>query len=167
MSRGAQALLLSASILVAACDRKALTFADDDHGAEEVEVVTPAVLLIGDQQVRLAGVSTPQPAPEAKCWAEALLAREAMQMLRAHTDRVSDLQVMPAADKPGTARVLVDGRDLSRLLVSEGFAASSGAGWDWCGPMQLKTPRAPHLGYRVEAVQSEGPQPQASAKAAE
>lgn len=73
-------------------------------------------------------------------------------MLRGHTDRVTDLEVIPLEGQPAVARVVVDGRDLSRLLLTEGFAASTGAGWDWCGPLDLKAARAPKLGYRLEAA---------------
>lgn len=146
---GAITLLLSVTML-SACGRRGVTFADADRFSIEVEVISPAMLRIDDRDVRLAGVSAPEAAPGARCWAEALLAREAMQMLRRHTDDVIDLQIIPREDNSRIARVVVDGRDLSRLLLTEGFAASTEAGWDWCGPIRLKAARAPKLGYRVE-----------------
>lgn len=139
--------LVAALVVLGACGRRGSPFLDADRGSTEVEVIDATTLRIEGDLVRLADVSAPRPAPRARCWAEALLAREAVEALRAQTDYVRDVEIVPAGE--GRARVLVDGRDLSRMLVDHGLAARTGEGWDWCGPLTLDAPRAPRLGYPV------------------
>lgn len=150
ISRALAGVALTVLVLLPACGRRGSPFAEGDGASSEVDVVGPATLRIDGRLVRLADVSVPQPAPRAGCWAEALLAREAIEVLEAETNYVRDLEIRPVADaQGGRARVLVHGRDLSRLLIQRGLAAQTGEEWDWCGPLDLSAPRAPRLGYRM------------------
>jgi hypothetical protein len=139
--------LWSALLFLPACGQQGARSADERGPSDEVEVVDAMTLRIGEELVQLADVSAPRSAPRARCWAEALLAREAMEVLDAETTLVRDIEIEPRGE--GRSRVTVHGRDLSRLLVDQGLAAPTGLGWDWCGPMILDTPRAPRLGYDV------------------
>lgn len=144
-------VLLGLFVLVSACGRRGSPFADGGDSSE-IDVVGPSTLRVEGRLIRLAGVSVPQPAPRARCWAEALLAREAMEVLHAETDYVRDLEIEAAPNSQGRVKVLVHGRDLSRLLIDRGVAAQTGEGWDWCGPLDLTRPRAPRLGYTPAPV---------------
>lgn len=153
--RAAAASLLILSTMLTGCGRRGSPFSENAGQSEEVEVLSPATLRVGERTVRLADISVPDAAPRARCWAEALLAREAMEVLRAETDYVRDLEILPAGDDPSRARVLVHGRDLSRLLLEQGLAARTMGGWDWCGPMVLDAAGAPRLGYAAPSVPQE------------
>jgi len=157
-------LFLSMSALIPACSRKPLI--GEGSRAVEIEIIDPTTLSIDGDTVRLADVSAPRRAPHARCWAEALLAREAMEVLRAETGYTHDVDVIAAGADQAVARVLVHGRDLSKLLVDQGLAAPTAQGWDWCGPMTLNARGAPRLGYRVEAAHRTRPTPPAASQAA-
>lgn len=150
-------MALTIAVLVSACGRGGVPFLDGERPSTEVEVLDGATLRVDGEIVRLDGVSAPRTAPAARCWAEALLAREAMEALRARAVFVRDIQIVPTSADPSLARVLIDGRDLSRLLIDEGLAAPTGEGWDWCGPIALDARRAPRLGYPVEAAKPQEP----------
>jgi endonuclease YncB( thermonuclease family) len=139
--------------LLGGCDRGGLSYADG-LADPEVTVVSERSVQIGTEVFVLAGVDLPKPAPQARCWAEALLAREARMALdglvrgsqRVHTQQE---QRLPSGEM--AAQVEVNGEDLSEALVQAGFAVrSNGKGFEWCGPVDVAAEGSPELGYSAE-----------------
>jgi endonuclease YncB( thermonuclease family) len=144
------ATVLTPSLALGGCERGGLKFTDgfSDH---EVEVVGVSSVRIGTDIYVLAGIETPSPAPNARCWAEALLAREARMALdamvrtsaRVHTNHEQQLPSGHVA-----ARVEVNGEDLSEAMVTAGLAVrSTGTPFSWCGPIDPTSQNAPELGH--------------------
>lgn len=127
-----------------------LSFTDGltDYGAEVVGVRS---VRIGTDVYVLAGIDTPRPAPHARCWAEALLAREARMALDGlvqNSARIHTQHEHKPASGQLTALVEVNGEDLSEAMVSAGFGVrSDGTRFDWCGPVDPTLRNAPELGY--------------------
>jgi endonuclease YncB( thermonuclease family) len=156
------ALILTCGATLGGCDRGKLKFAqvlpDDDitvHGVQTVRVA--------DQLYVLAGIDTPRPAPEAGCWAEALLAREtrfALDRMVQNPHRVYAHEERTGADGHVFARVEVNGSDLSEALLDAGLAApGQDAPFDWCGAVDPTKPNAPELGYPA-AISAPAPSPE-------
>ncbi|HEX8568747.1 MAG TPA: thermonuclease family protein [Caulobacteraceae bacterium] len=144
-------LILAAVVAATSgCGRSNLSFADRD-GPDEVEVISAGMVSIEGRRVRLAGIDVPREAPQAACWAEALLAREAQQALGTVASSPGRVDVQPGGTTRAghaAARVFVNGTDLSLFLVREGLAApTGGAAWDWCGPLTIGARNAPRLNY--------------------
>lgn len=140
----------------AGCDRDRLS-SSDIGSAEDVEVNGVQALRIGSVDYVLAGIDTPKPAPEAGCWAEALLARETRAALEGlvlspYRLQASDPELLPSGET--RARIEVNGRDLSDALLEDGLAAPSlgGEPFDWCGPVDQSQDRRPRLGYPAEVA---------------
>lgn len=148
--------------LLPGCGRGGVRFADESFdGAEAIEAVDGGTVLIEGEPYRLAGISTPRPAPTAACWAEALLADEAHEALALAL--MGKVEIAPdQGDPPGAIRLIVDGRSLSRDLVEQGLAAPTSEPWDWCGPLDLSAPKAPRLDLRAPAPEPSLASPQAT-----
>lgn len=106
---------------------------------------------------RLVGIDAPKLAPEARCWAEALLARDARNALALAL--MSPVEIVPSeGDPPDTVRVFAEGRFVSGLMVEKGLAAATEGSWDWCGAPDFSDPAAPRLASgRPRAVFSTPP----------
>ena len=145
--------LLATLVLLGGCERGGLSYTEGfaDH---EVTVVSERSVRIGTEVFVLAGVDLPKPAPQARCWAEALLAREARMALDGlvrGSQRVHTQQERRLTSGEMTAQVEVNGEDLSEALVQAGFAVRSDEkAFDWCGPVDVAVEGSPELGYSVE-----------------
>lgn len=117
--------------------------------AERVQVLNADVYVIDGRHVRLAGAVTPQPIPDARCWAEALAARQATAAVRELLRGARDLRVQPTgrtdAYNRAIARVIVDNQDLTRTLHDAGMAAETEGRFNWCGPISEGGEGAPEL----------------------
>lgn len=117
---------------------------------ERVKVLNADVLVIDGQHIRLSGIWAPQPVPDARCWAEALAAREATARLREIIQQGTEIQVAPSAAKDSyertITRVTVDRLDLSDNLVEQGLVARSDKyRFSWCEPISTNEPGAPPM----------------------
>jgi endonuclease YncB( thermonuclease family) len=147
-------LPLIVSLLVAACSREAAPEpAPRPAGptlAERVQVLNADVLVVDGLHVRLAGVWAPQPIPDARCWAEALAAREATARVREIVRQGREIQVAPSAEKDAynrtVTRVTIDRLDLGQTLTESGLvAAVAEQHFGWCEPISRNEPGAPPL----------------------
>ena len=88
--------------------------------------------------VRIANIDAPEAAGKCQCQAECALAAKATAYVRASLSRAGAVELRPYSrpkDRHGRtlAYVMVDGRDLGEMLVSEGLARRwTGRREPWC-----------------------------------
>ena len=157
MIRKTLPLLLRLSL--GACDRTAEPPLGSGETAEQqaaaglgdrVLVLAADAMVIDGRHVRLANAFAPQGMPDARCWAEAVAAQQAVLMVR---DRVREARAV--AFTPGEGKdeydrdlglVTLDGVDLGQALFDSGVAARRGARrFDWCAPVSRDRTGAPPL----------------------
>ena len=128
------------TLALMACAPRAPLYAETTPApVDEVEVVNADALVVNGRHIRLSDAAAPQPVPDARCWAEALAARQARratQQLTATARHVS-VTVTGGRDEYDRAlgRVALDGVDLAQTLIAQGMAMPSQPAFDWCGPV--------------------------------
>lgn len=136
---------------MAGCSPEPKLFADAPaERSAQVTVLEPDALVVDGRQVRLANATTPQLAPHAHCWAEALAAYQARQAVQTRFAEARDVSVTPTGGldeyNRALARVQVDGIDLGQTLLDGGLAAApSDARFDWCAPLSTDLARGPRI----------------------
>lgn len=118
--------------------------------AERVKVLNADVLVVDGRHVRLADAVAPQPIPDARCWAEALAARQAAAAVRELVGAARDIQVESTGrtDEHNrvVARIALDNQDLASVLHDQGLVATVSTGrFGWCAPISLHEPGAPEV----------------------
>jgi hypothetical protein len=116
----------------------------------QISVVQADALVIDGRRVHLVDALTPQPAPDARCPAEALAARQARLrvMSLANQARHADIRPTGTLDRynRADAHVLFDGVDPAAVLIDEGLAVAPGKhAFNWCGPLSEGFPQARRL----------------------
>ncbi len=145
------------SLVLAACTPSNSTlFANEAQMASvapalpHIEVLSGDTLVVDGRHIRLANAAAPQPAPHARCAAEALGARQARLRFTALSLGVQKVIVTPngTVDDHGRtlATVYLDGVDPAQVLVQEGLAvAPGGRAFDWCAPISDTLDRGQHI----------------------
>lgn len=116
------------------------------------EILAADLYRLNGETLRLANASVPQPAPAAKCWAEAVLAAQAASQVRGWSVNGfgADEIRRVGTDVDGATRVIVSWgeEDVGEMLIAAGYAAQwTAGGWDWCStPPDVNDPRGPSLG---------------------
>ncbi|WP_374471231.1 nuclease [Phenylobacterium sp.] len=117
--------------------------------AERVRVLAADVLVVDGQHIRLTGAWAPQPIPDARCWAEALAAKQATAAVRQMVEQAANLEAAPSTVRDAynrtVTRVRLDELDLSQSLIDAGLAAASERRFDWCAPISQGQTGAPTL----------------------
>jgi endonuclease YncB( thermonuclease family) len=108
--------------------------------AERMQVLNADVFVIDGRHIRLADAVAPQPIPDARCWAEALAAKQATLAARELVRTSRKLRVEPTGktDEYGRAiaHVFLDNQDLATLMHDAGFVADAQPGrFSWCAPL--------------------------------
>lgn len=139
------AVLVLALAGVAGCRRKPdppFTPPQGSPFADRVRVLNADVFVIDGKHVRLAGAVTPQPVPDARCWAEALAAKQATAIVRAMIKDAIDVRFEPTgktdAYNRAISHVFLDGQDLAAKLHDAGMAAEAepdSRSFSWCRPI--------------------------------
>ena len=116
----------------------------------QIEVLGGDVLVVDGRHLRLADMTAPQAAPDARCAAEAIASRQAQLRLQDLTRRVRNIVVTPTGGLDGygrtLARVTLNGVDPATTLIDEGLAvAPQPAGFDWCGAASTNQPATEHI----------------------
>ena len=126
-----------------------------DHPTTHFDKVLDGdTIVIDGVAIHIRGVDAPELGPWAKCWAEAIAARQSMKVLENELRRHDYRMVERRVDKDDkvSARFIAEGKyDISDpMKVDEAGAAVDGR-WDWCGTTVKLTPgtdqptRAPNL----------------------
>jgi hypothetical protein len=121
---------------VAACEPHP-TLYGDAAAAElhEIKVEAGDRFEIDRRPVRLADAVTPQPAPDARCRAEAMIAAHAAEVVRSALTGARHLEVQATPGREGLGLVNIDGLDLGQTLIHQNLAVARGAAaMDWCSP---------------------------------
>src|SRR5689334_3277702 len=112
MSRSA--LILLAAVTLAGCDRRPKPPPVADTPAvvrPHVVVLAADILVIDGKHVKLSNAFGPEPVPDARCWAEALAAKQAIRTVAAMMDRAASVQAHP------TGKVDEFNRELAKVDV--------------------------------------------------
>jgi endonuclease YncB( thermonuclease family) len=158
-------LILLAAVALSSCDRrpKPPPVADVPTAVRPHVVVLAAdTLVIDGKHVKLSNAFGPMPVPDARCWAEALAAKQAVRTVAAMMDRAATVQVHPTGQVDDFNRTLakvdVDGADLGELLYREGIAArATGKRFEWCDPVSRNEPGAPNVLTMMELTPGPAP----------
>jgi endonuclease YncB( thermonuclease family) len=149
--------LIAASAL-AGCSRKQPLFVDvpPTPRSAQVVVVEPDAMVVDGRHVRLSNALAPHLVPHARCWAEAVAARQARDAVRNLVAEAHDVTVSPTGGideyNRTLSRVSLDGRDLGEALVGRGMAASPGGQpFDWCAPLSTSLAAGPPLAVLADA----------------
>lgn len=117
--------------------------------AERVKVLNADVLVIDGRHIRVAEAAAPQPIPDARCWAEALAAKQATGEVRELVRSASDLRIEPTGGRDDynreIARVVLNNQDLAHTLHDMGMAADASGRFSWCGPISAGGQGAPDV----------------------
>jgi hypothetical protein len=113
-----------------------------------VRVLDADVLIVDGVHVRMSGFVTPQPIPQARCWAEASAAKQAADAVAAMVRDASRIETTPTGEKDEYTRtvasVRLDGLDIGQALYDRGLAAK-GDVFNWCAPLRQAGDGAPTL----------------------
>ena len=149
--------LIAASAL-AGCSPKPQLFVDvpPTPRSAQVVVVEPDALVVDGRHVRLSNALTPHLVPRARCWAEAVAARQARNAVRGLVAEARDVTVSPTGggdeNKRSLSPLSLDGRDLGQALVDRGMAAPPGRrAFDWCAPLSTSLASGPPLAVLADA----------------
>lgn len=161
-SRGAGRMGACFAVLLplSSCGSEGVFRSADRHfdTLEDIEAVDGATVRIEGEFYRLVGIDAPKLAPDAKCWAEAILARTSQNALA--LELMSPVEIVSSeGDPPDTVRLFADGRFVSGIMVEKGLAASTEEAWDWCGAPNFSDPAAPRFAKRSPGATSTLPSP--------
>ena len=118
---------------------------------DRVRVLSADALVVDSRHVRLANAYAPQGVPDARCWAEATAALEAVSWVRDKIRNARTITVGPATGYDEFHRDLavvdLDGVDLGQELYEHGLAArrtdALNGRFSWCDPISGKAAGAP------------------------
>ena len=120
--------------------------------SERVRVLNADVFLVDGKHIRLAGAITPQPVPDARCWAEGLAAKQATAAVRELMKDALSIRVEPIgktdAYNRAVSRVFLDGQDLAAKLHDAGMAAEGepdSRTFSWCAGVSEGGAGAPQI----------------------
>lgn len=119
--------------------------------AQRVRVLNADVLVVDGKHIRLAGAATPQPIPDARCWAEALAAKQSTAAVREMMKNALSIRVEPTGRTDeynrAVSRVFLDNQDLAALLHGQGMAAETkdARRFAWCAPISEGGEGAPNV----------------------
>jgi hypothetical protein len=158
-------LILLAVLAVAGCGRKPQPPPVGEAPAAirpHVVVLAADILVIDGKHVKLSNAFGPEPVPDARCWAEALAAKQAVRTVAAMVDRAASVQVHPTGGvdeyNRTLAKVDIDGADLGQTLFNEGLAARPlGKRFEWCNPVSRNETGAPDLLKMMELAPGPAP----------
>jgi endonuclease YncB( thermonuclease family) len=118
--------------------------------AERVSVLSGDTFIVDGRGVRLANAFAPEPIPRARCWAEALAAKQAARVVQQLMREASSIEVRPTGEKDSYNRdfaiVMLGGLDLGQTLYDEGMAGRPGTRrFPWCDPISENAEGAPTI----------------------
>ena len=144
---------MAAVALIAGCDKGSLTAPESradipEPVASRVLVLAGDTLVIDGRHVALANVVSPQAIPDARCWAEALAAKHAVQTVKGLLREARVMKVTPTGKLDSYGRTLatvsLDGLDLGQTLYDSGVAAKpADRTFRWCEAVSFELDGAP------------------------
>lgn len=116
--------------------------------AERVSVLSGDTFIVDGRGVRLANAFAPEPIPRARCWAEALAAKQTARVVQQMMREASSIEIRPTGRRDSYNRefaiVMLGGLDLGQTLYDEGMAGRDGVSrFPWCEPISQNAKGAP------------------------
>ena len=155
-------IVLALAVLAGGCqktpDPPATIVAPPGLG-DRVRVLSADAMVIDGRHVRLANAYAPQGVPDARCWAEATAALQAVDLVRSKIKDARTVTVGPATGfdefHRDLAVVELDGVDLGQELYEHGLAArrttAPNGRFSWCEPISGKASGAPDVNSLLDA----------------
>ncbi|HEY9218724.1 MAG TPA: nuclease [Phenylobacterium sp.] len=146
------AAVMAVAICLASCRGEVklpeLRGAGEASVAERVSVLSGDTFILDGKGFRLANAFAPEPIPRARCWAEALAAKQAAREVQQMFREAESIEVKPTGDRDEYNRqfalVTLGGLDLGQSLYEEGLAGQPGTQrFPWCDPISQNAPGAP------------------------
>jgi hypothetical protein len=145
-------LTLAALPCLAACDRKptAQAVGQTPEAFNKVVILNADRLVIDGKKIQLANAVTPISLPGARCWSEAMAAKQGRRVVREMIFSARHIDVRDTgrrdADARSIALVRLDDVDLGEHLLELGLAARPAAKrFDWCAPVSKHIADGPSL----------------------
>lgn len=118
--------------------------------ASRTKVLAGDILVVDGKHFRLSNAFAPEAIPRARCWAEALAAREVQRAVKQLVLDAHDIQIAPTGGRDEYDRVFaevsLDGLDLGQTLYDDGLAARPEKGrFEWCNALSETRVGAPPL----------------------
>lgn len=147
------AAVAAAGLGLVACQAERVSAERGEGGpsvAERVSVLSGDTFMVDGRGVRLANAFAPEPIPHARCWAEALAAKQAARVVQQMMREATTIEVRPTGPRDTYNRefaiVSLDGLDLGRTLYDEGMAGQPGTQrFPWCDPISQNAEGAPTI----------------------
>jgi len=144
---------LVALAALAACQPKpdiAATASQLPESFNQVVVLDADHLVLDGKKVQLANAVAPSAIPGARCWSEAMAAKQGRRAVREMFFAARHIDVRDTgqrdADGRSVALVQLDGVDLGETLLQLGLAAKPAAKrLDWCAPLSSRMAEGPSL----------------------
>ena len=116
----------------------------------QVVVLDADHLVLDGKKVQLANAVAPSAIPGARCWSEAMAAKQGRRAVREMFFAARHIDVRDTgqrdADGRSVALVQLDGVDLGETLLQLGLAAKPAAKrLDWCAPLSSRMAEGPSL----------------------
>jgi hypothetical protein len=159
-------MIFVAVLTVTGCDRKPAPAPPGEAPAAvirpHVVVLAADILVIDGKHVKLSNAFGPEPVPDARCWAEAVAAKQAVRTVAAMVDRAASVRIQPTGGVDDfnrtLAKVEIDGADLGEALFQEGLAARpAGKRFEWCNPISRNEEGAPNVLTMMELAPGPAP----------
>lgn len=117
---------------------------------DRVKVLNADILVVDGAHLRLSNAFAPEGVPNARCWAEAVAARQGMLAVQAMVRSAHAIAVKPTGGRDEYDRIYatvsLDGVDLGQTLYDEGIAAQPPKGrFAWCEPLSTAGEGPPSL----------------------
>jgi hypothetical protein len=152
----ASLLTLVVLLGLAACDRKpaapppGLAQGQRPEAFNQVVVLTADRLVVDGKKVQLANAVAPDVLPGARCWSEAIAAKQGRRVVKDLFFAATRIEVSDTgrrdADGRSIALVRLDGVDLGENLLQLGLATRPSAKrFDWCAPVSTRMADGPSL----------------------
>jgi hypothetical protein len=143
----------AAGLWLVACQAERLPAERGESGpsvAERVSVLSGDTFIIDGRGVRLANAFAPEPIPRARCWAEALAAKQTARVVQQLIREATTIEVRPTGPRDEYNRqfaiVTLGGLDLGQTLYDEGLAGRPGTTrFPWCDPISKNAEGAPTI----------------------
>ena len=113
-------------------------------------VISADILVVDGRHLRLSNAFAPETIPDARCWAEAVAARQGVAIVQRLVNNARTVSIQETGGKDeydrAFALVALDGLDLGQVLIDNGLAARrTEETFNWCDPISRSAPGAPSV----------------------
>ncbi|MET0336557.1 MAG: nuclease [Caulobacter sp.] len=145
-------LTVAALLVLAGCSPQKQSEADiadvQPSVGSRATVISADILVIDGRHLRLSNAFAPETIPDARCWAEAVAARQGVAIVQRLVNNARSVAIEETGGKDeydrAYALVTLDGLDLGQVLIDNGLAGRRTKElFNWCDPISRNSPGAP------------------------